>query len=158
MAMPRGRKLAKPAKKAKRATAARKAQSTAVLSARPTPRKSKTGERQADRAKSGTAKQRDQLRAAEDRQVAAQQIIAELERRLDERTTERDEALAQQTATADVLRAISRSTFDLDAVLQTLVQTAARLCNTGPATIFRRDGDVYRYAASQILEPSYREI
>jgi two-component system NtrC family sensor kinase len=88
----------------------------------------------------------------------AHQIIAELERKLNERTSERDEALAQQTATADVLRAISRSTFDLDTVLQTLVQTAARLCSTGPATIFRRDGDVYRYAASQILEPGYREI
>ena len=68
------------------------------------------------------------------------------------------ESLQQQTATADVLRAISRVGFDLDTVLLTLVSTAARLCNAGPAQIFRRDGDVYRYAASQILEPGYREI
>jgi signal transduction histidine kinase len=68
------------------------------------------------------------------------------------------ESLQQQTATADVLRAISRAGFDLDTVLLTLVSTAARLCNAGPAQIFRRDGDVYRYAASQILEPGYREL
>jgi two-component system, NtrC family, sensor kinase len=79
-----------------------------------------------------------------------QQIIAKLERKLNERTSERDEALAQQTATADVLRAISRSAFDLEAVLDTLISTAVRLCGSDQSQIFRRDGDVYRYAASQM--------
>ena len=74
------------------------------------------------------------------------------------RTAELSEALQQQTATADVLQAISRSTFDLDTVLKTLIESAARLCDTGPGQVWRRDGEVYRLVASQVLNSEYDRL
>jgi GAF domain-containing protein len=63
---------------------------------------------------------------------------------------ETKEALDRQNATAEVLKVMSASPFDLDPVLQSLVDTAARLSDVDNCVIFRRDGDVLRFAASSL--------
>ena len=66
---------------------------------------------------------------------------------------ERDDALEQLAATSEVLQVISRSAFDLKSVLQTLVESAARLCRADKGAIFVNDGDVYRLAAHSGFSP-----
>ena len=87
--------------------------------------------------------------------AALQRQLADAQRRLEERTAERDEALAREAATAEVLGVINSSPGNLAPVFDAMLEKAMRLCDAAFGTLARFDGSTLRTAAMRGVPPEY---
>jgi hypothetical protein len=84
--------------------------------------------------------------------------VADLQEQLDSCARELHESREAQSATSEVLKIIGGSAFELETVLQNLLEHAVRLCGANKGFIFRQDGDVYRVAASYGTSKEFLEV
>src|SRR5215471_13449282 len=110
---------------------------------------------------------RREVRPFTDNQIALLQTFADqaviaienvrLFKELEARNRELTEALGRETATGDVLKVISRSAFDLEPVLENLVESARRLCGADRGHVYRLDGEFLRIGVTSGAEPEFKE-
>jgi PAS domain S-box-containing protein len=104
-----------------------------------------------------STKQLELLRTFADQAVIAIENVR-LFTEVQARNRDLTEALDRQTATAEVLKVISRSAFDLQPVLETLIENATRLCGAEAGVIYKLDGELQRLAAAYNISPDLRDF
>ena len=104
------------------------------------------------------AELRQELAESLQRESATASENVRLSKELQERNRDLTEALEQQTATSEVLKVISRSTFDLQPVLDTLIENATRLCGATHGSIHKAEGDSFPLMAAYALSPELQRF
>src|SRR5262245_65618831 len=110
------------------------------------------------RGKSGPPTGQGKIRPKARKALTAPTSAAELQEQLDRRTHELDESREQQAATAEILKVLSRSTFDLQTVFDTIVINAVRLCHAHMGAVHRFDGRLFHIVAHANFPPEAVEV